>query len=139
MKAPAAGVIVWDDRGRLLLLRRSDDGTWGVPGGWVGPGESAREAAVREVLEECGLHVQVTGLLGVYSNPADMHLTYPNGDQAEFVTTVFEARVVREGGERDGEALEVRFFAPDELPQVRRTDACMVRDAVSGEPRPFVR
>jgi ADP-ribose pyrophosphatase YjhB (NUDIX family) len=139
IKAPAAGIVARDERDRIMLVRRRDDGTWGIVGGWMSPGEGALEAARRECLEESGFEVEVTGLLGVYSNPENMRWTYPNGDQAEFVSVVFEARVKKQVSSLDGEALEIRFFADDELPEVRLNDRQMVQDAVSGEPRPFIR
>ncbi len=139
IKAPAAGIIARDDRDRIMLVRRRDDGTWGIVGGWMSPGEGALEAAKRECLEESGYEVEVTGLLGVYSNPDHMRWTYPNGDQAEFVSVVFEARVLGQVAALDGEALEIRFFAPDELPQIRLNDRQMVLDAVSSDARPFIR
>jgi ADP-ribose pyrophosphatase YjhB (NUDIX family) len=139
IKAPAAAVIVRDDAGRVLLVRRADDGTWGIPGGWAGPGESVRDSALREAREETGWEIELTGLLGVYSEPEQMRLTYPNGDLAEFVTVIFEGRAVRHEGDFDDETLEVRFFAPGELPDIRPTDQWPVRDAVSDAPRPFVR
>ncbi|AFZ67986.1 NUDIX domain-containing protein [Deinococcus peraridilitoris] len=139
IKAPGAGVVVRDDQGRVLLTRRSDDGTWGLLGGWLSPGESALEAARREVLEESGWEVEVTGLLGVYSDPAEMRWTYPNGDQAEFVNVIFEGRLLRQVGEPDDETLELRFFSREDLPEVRPNDRRPVADALSGAPRPFVR
>lgn len=139
IKAPAAGIVARDNQGRIMLVRRRDDGTWGIVGGWMSPGEGALEAATRECQEESGYTVEVTGLLGVYSNPQTMRWTYPNGDQAEFVSIVFEARVGKQLGKLDGEALEVRFFGADELPDIRLNDRQMVLDAVSSEPRPFIR
>ncbi|WP_027482212.1 NUDIX domain-containing protein [Deinococcus pimensis] len=139
VKAPAAGVVVRDEGGRVLLVRRADDGTWGIPGGWAGPGENVTLTAVREAREETGWDVEITGLLGVYSEPEHMRLTYPNGDMAEFVNVIFEGRAVTHHGGFDDETLEVRFFAPEELPEIRATDAWPVRDAVSDAPRPFVR
>lgn len=61
-----AGAVVRDADGRVLLVRRANEpgrGLWSIPGGRVEPGESAREAAVREVREETGLDVEVGDLL----------------------------------------------------------------------------
>jgi ADP-ribose pyrophosphatase YjhB (NUDIX family) len=139
IKAPCAGIVPRDDHGRIGLVRRADDGSWGIVGGWMSPGESVIECAVREMLEETGFEVEVTGLLGIYSEPEQLTWTYPNGDRAEFVSTVFEARILGQTGEPDGEALEFRLFAPEDLPPIRRNDARMVQDALSTDPRPFIR
>jgi 8-oxo-dGTP pyrophosphatase MutT (NUDIX family) len=66
---PAAGVLAADEHGRLLLQRRRDTGQWAVPMGKMELGESPTECAVRETLEETGVRVEVTGLLGIYSDP----------------------------------------------------------------------
>ncbi len=84
---PCAGAVVRDARGRLLLVRRGTEpgrGLWSVPGGRIEPGETAQEAAVREVEEETGLRVVVSGLAGVVELPA------PEG--ALFVVEDFFAR-----------------------------------------------
>src|SRR5215212_9055650 len=74
--APAATVIVPSVfvavRGpaeRLLLVRRCDSGTWELPGGRVDIGETAVDAAIRETAEEAGVHVVVTGLVGIFTDP----------------------------------------------------------------------
>ncbi len=139
IKAPGAGVVVRDELGRVLLGLRADNGLWGILGGWVSPGESVREAARREAREESGHEVELTGLLGIYSAPDLTRTTYPNGDRAEFVNVIFEGRLGREVGERDGETLELRFFAPGELPELHPSDRQPLTDALSGEARPFVR
>jgi ADP-ribose pyrophosphatase YjhB (NUDIX family) len=66
---PAAFAIVRNGLGHVLLVRRADDGYWELPGGRVEVGESASAAVVREVAEEAGLTIKVTGLAGVYSDP----------------------------------------------------------------------
>lgn len=71
------GVLIADGTGGVLLERRRDCGLWGLPGGRVEPGESLRSAALREVLEETGLRVTITGLVGVYSGPEDHIVTFP--------------------------------------------------------------
>jgi ADP-ribose pyrophosphatase YjhB (NUDIX family) len=66
---PKVGVnaVIADGAGRILLEKRSDDHTWGLPGGWAEPGLSPEANVVREVREETGLVVEVTGLLGVFT------------------------------------------------------------------------
>lgn len=138
--APAAGVVARNASGQILLQRRVDDGSWGLPGGWVSPGESVAEAAVREAREETGWVVRVTGLLGVYSNPGRHTHTYPNGDQAQFVAVVFNAKAVEHASSGDGEASEWRFFSPEALPSpLFLPDVDILQDAASGKPGPFWR
>jgi NUDIX domain len=61
---PAAFAAVRNGLGQVLLVRRADDGNWELPGGHVEVGESASEAAIREVAEEAGVIIKVTGVLG---------------------------------------------------------------------------
>ena len=70
-----ADALVRDDGGRVLLVRRSDDGRWAMPGGWVEPGETPAEAAVRETLEETGLLVTDAQIVHVYDRPGSRHFT----------------------------------------------------------------
>jgi 8-oxo-dGTP pyrophosphatase MutT (NUDIX family) len=65
---PAAGVLAVDAQGRLLLQRRRDTGQWAIPMGKQEIGETVAQCAVRETLEETGVTVEVTGLLGIYSD-----------------------------------------------------------------------
>lgn len=62
-----AEAAIFDAEGRLLLVRRSDDGRWCLPCGWVEPNESPAETAVREAREETGLNVRVTRLVDVFT------------------------------------------------------------------------
>ncbi|MGH3942888.1 MAG: NUDIX hydrolase [Pseudonocardiaceae bacterium] len=75
---PAAYAIVRNGLGRVLLVRRTDDGYWELPGGRIDIGESASAAVRREVAEETGVTIEVTGLAGVYSDPGHI-LVYPRG------------------------------------------------------------
>ncbi len=85
---PAVSVLPLDQAGRLLLTRHAGhhDG-WGILGGAVEVGESPAEAAVREAGEEIGAEVALVRLLDVLGGP-DYEVTYPNGDQAAYVTAV---------------------------------------------------
>ena len=105
------GVFVLDSQNRLLLEKRSDCGLWGLLGGRVDVGESVTDAAVREVFEETGLQVEITRLLGVYSEPRDRIVTYPdNGDVVHKVDVILEARILSGTLLRSSESEELRFF-----------------------------
>ncbi len=94
---PGASAIIFDySRQSVLLTRRTDNGRWCLPGGGMDPGESADETCVREVLEETGLDVQVTRLVGIYTSP-NILVEYPDGNKIQPVAFSFEAEVI--GGE----------------------------------------
>jgi len=110
------GVVALDSHGRLLLVRRADDASWGLPGGGVEPGESWSEAAVRECREETGWLIRVTGLFGAYSDPRSQVHVYPDGRRFHFFGVVFTAAVTQEVGSPDDEVMAVGFFKPEDLP-----------------------
>jgi 8-oxo-dGTP pyrophosphatase MutT (NUDIX family) len=115
---PSAAVTLFDDQSRLLLGKHSDRNLWVLPGGLVEPGEIPGDAAVREVWEETGLRVELTGIFGVFGGP-DLVIDYANGDKASYVATVFRGRAI--GGElrADGnEILELRYFSAREMVNV---------------------
>ncbi len=138
---PAAAAIIRDERGQVLLIRRGDGRGWSLPGGIMEPGERIVDCLVREAWEETGLEVEPIRLVGIYSDPAFMHVTFPNGDQAHLVSATFECRIVGGRLRADGEeSLEVAYFPPDSLPEELVCDhAIRVRDALSGREAAFVR
>ena len=66
---PSANVVVINDAGEILLIRRSDNDNWAVPGGAVDLGESLPHAAIRETKEESGIDCEITGISGIYTDP----------------------------------------------------------------------
>jgi len=77
---------------KVLLTRRADNGQWCLPGGQLEPGESAAEGCAREALEETGLTIRITRLVGVYSSP-HMLVAYPDGNRYQLVALTFAAEV----------------------------------------------
>jgi ADP-ribose pyrophosphatase YjhB (NUDIX family) len=101
--------------GAVLLIRRTDNGTWALPGGAVEMNESVADAAIRETFEETGIKVEVTGLLGVYSDPRHIiHFTSNDEVRREF-SVVLTARPVGGAPTRSAESSEVRWVAPADL------------------------
>jgi len=128
-----AAVLVLDPEGRVLLVRRADDGTWGLPGGYVEPGESCEQAALREVEEETGLTVRGLELYRVFSGDGLLH-TYPSGDQVHNVTVTYVSRGVEGTPRPDGaEVSEARYFAPHEIPREVSPPVRPIMDAFLGE------
>ncbi len=125
---------VWDGAGRLLLVRRGDDGRWSLPAGAVELGERVDTALVREVREETGLAVVPERVVNVFSGPDFFHV-YPNGDAVHIVTTLFDCRVESGRPRPDGRETEaVRFFELDRLPPLPHH----FRILVDAEPAPRV-
>ena len=120
----SVSAMVW--RGReILLMRRSDNGHWGLPGGFVELGESVADAARREVVEETGWCVELGRLIGVYSDPATQVVDYSTEateaatgrGRVQIVNLCFQAKAVEQGEPTTpDETLEMGFFAVDELP-----------------------
>lgn len=132
---PAVTAIIFDSAGEVLLQRAADDGKWYTVGGALDPGEDAADAAVREVLEETGLHVIPERIVGVYSDPLAV---YGNGNRVLYVSTCFVCRVV--GGTLapgDDESLELRYFPPHRLPELLPTHRHRIEQAVKNENRAY--
>jgi ADP-ribose pyrophosphatase YjhB (NUDIX family) len=107
MRTIGANVAVLQD-GKVLLTRREDFQVWCLPGGHVEPGESLAQAAIREVLEETGLDVRLTRLVGLYSRPR----------WGEYHIAVFAAESV--GGSlhgQAGEVIDLAYFGRNGLPE----------------------
>ena len=109
-----AGAVVCRE-GKILLQRRSDNAAWGLPGGILELDETYEEAALREVREETGLTVRLTALLGIYHN---YDMMWPNGDRAHTIGAIYTAEILSGEPRIDGESLELRFFAQEELPEL---------------------
>lgn len=88
---PSVFVAVRDPLSRLLLVRRCDSGAWELPGGRVDVGESAQAAALRETVEESGVWVRITGLVGLYTDPGHVVRAVDGTVRQQFVV-VFRAR-----------------------------------------------
>lgn len=108
--------VVRDDEGRLLLIRRADNGVWAMPAGAMELGESIADCAVREVYEETGLHAGAVTPFGFYTGPA---YTFTNMYADTYQLFVVAFRIDQWAGElarETDETTDAGFFALDSLP-----------------------
>lgn len=89
---PAAAVALFDSNGNILLLRRKDNDKWTMPGGTLDYGESLTNCAIREVREETGLNIRITGLIGTYTDPHIL-IAYSDGEVRQEFTLVYAAEI----------------------------------------------
>ncbi|WP_405094029.1 NUDIX domain-containing protein [Micromonospora sp. NBC_01392] len=110
----AVSVFVQDGQGRVLLIERTDNHLWALPGGAQEFGEYIAEAAVRETREETGVEVEVTGIVGIYTNPSHV-VEYSDGEVRQQFSVCLRARYVSGQPAPSDESSEVRWLAPGEL------------------------
>lgn len=136
---PSVNVIVTSGAGDILLIRRSDNDNWAVPGGAIDLGESLTQAGVRETREESGIDCEITGLAGIYTDPRHVILYTSDGEARQEFSIVLTARPVGGRPTASDESREVRWVPPGELGSYRmdrsmrlRIDDCLTSD---GRPR----
>jgi ADP-ribose pyrophosphatase YjhB (NUDIX family) len=113
---PAVNVVVANDAGEILLIRRTDNNNWAVPGGAIDLGESVAQAAVRETLEESGIHCAITGIVGIYSDPKHVILYTSNGETRQEFSIVLTARPLTGQPTPSSESSDVRWVPESEPP-----------------------
>ena len=89
---PSVNVVVTNAAGDVLLIRRSDNQNWAVPGDAIDLGESMVQAAVWETKEETGIDCEITGLVGIYTDPKHVILYTSNGEVRQEFSIVLTAR-----------------------------------------------
>ncbi|GGJ74147.1 NUDIX hydrolase [Pilimelia anulata] len=123
---PGGSAVVADARGWVLLHRRADSGNWALPGGTMDIGETLQECVVREVREETGLEIEITGLLGIYTDPAHV-IAYADGEVRQEFNVTYRGRVVGGALAPSAESTAVRFVDPVELPGLPIHDTVRLR------------
>lgn len=135
---PSVNAVVADEAGRILMIRRTDNGNWALPGGAIELGESAVGAAVRETAEETGISCEVTGLVGIYTDPK--HLIHYTGDgevRQEFCI-VFTGRPVAGQATPSSESSDVRWVTPEAMGRLtmHRSMRLRITDYLEGDGTP---
>jgi ADP-ribose pyrophosphatase YjhB (NUDIX family) len=123
---PSTTAVVTDEHDRIVLIRRRDNGLWALPGGGMELGESIVDSAVREVKEETGLDVEVTGLIGVYTNPNHV-MAYADGEVRQQFSLCFTTRLL--GGDllADSESTDIAWTPSQDIPSLNMHPSMRLR------------
>lgn len=111
---PSVTAVVTDGSGRLLLIHKTDNNLWALPGGGHDIGESVANTVIREVREETGIEVEVLAITGLYTDP-DHVMAYDDGEVRQQFSICFRARPVGGTIRTSEESKEVRWVNPADL------------------------
>lgn len=137
---PSVNVVVLNDAGEILLIRRSDNGNWALPGGAIDLGESVAQAGVRETLEESGIECEITGLAGIYSDPKHVILYTSNGEARQEFSIMLTARPMRGEPTPSDESTEVRWVPASSVGELTmdRSMRLRINDYLAGDKSPVI-
>lgn len=116
---PSVAGIIRDASGRVLLVQQRDTGEWSTPGGAIELEDTPASAVMREVWEETGFVVRPMGLLAVYGGP-NFIVRYPNGDETQYISIMFECEIVSGELRPDGDEVQrAHFWSLEEAKRLR--------------------
>lgn len=111
---PSVTAVVRNAQGNVLLIHKTDNGLWALPGGGHDVGESVEQTVVREVSEETGIAVVVEDIVGLYTDPQHV-IAYDDGEVRQQFSICFHARPVGGSLRTSSESKEVRWVSPADL------------------------
>ncbi|MFH9870946.1 NUDIX hydrolase [Streptomyces lydicus] len=111
---PSVTAVVRNDHGDILLIHKTDNDLWALPGGGHDVGESITQTVVREVEEETGISVEVEDIVGLYTDPQHV-MVYDDGEVRQQFSICFHARPVAGALRTSSESKEVRWVSPTDL------------------------
>lgn len=136
---PSVVAVVEDSGGRVLLIHKTDNDLWALPGGGHEIGESISDTVVREVKEETGYDVKVEAITGTYTDPRHV-MAYDDGEVRQQFSIAFRAR--RLGGEArtSSESREVVWLTPEEIAKLDMHPSMRMRlqHALEHRPTPYI-
>lgn len=135
----AVSAAVLDDQGRILLIERSDNGYWALPGGAQDLGESTSQALVREVREETNVDVEIVGISGIYSDPRHV-IAYDDGEVRQEFSICFRARPVGGTPQSSPESRKVGWFDRFQVSELSIQPSTRLRidHGLSGRSGPYI-
>ncbi|WP_280426127.1 NUDIX domain-containing protein [Nocardia carnea] len=136
---PGGSALIVDESGAVLMQRRSDSGNWSFPGGTMEIGETLEQCVIRETKEETGLDIEITGILGIYTDP-DHVIAYADGEVRQEFNITFYGRVTGGVISVSAESTEVAFLNPAQLHTlpVHETVRLRLRHHAEQRPHPYL-
>jgi ADP-ribose pyrophosphatase YjhB (NUDIX family) len=135
----AVTVFVTDGQDRLLLIRRTDNGLWALPGGAQEIGEYIAETASRETREEAGVEVEVVDVVGIYTNPNHV-VEFSDGEVRQQFSICFRAAYLSGTPARSDESSDARWVGRDELDSLDIHPSMRLRidHGYAQRPKPYI-
>lgn len=124
---PSVNVVVVNDARDILMIRRSDNENWAVPGGAIDLGESMTQAAIRETKEESGIDCEITGLVGIYTDPKQIILYTSNGEARQEFSILLTADATGGRLTESDESSEVNWVKHDRLKNLKMDRSMSLR------------
>ncbi len=112
--------LIFNEAGEVLLVQESSDGTYSFPGGWCDLYDSPSEAILKEVEQEAGAKIKDLSLFGIINETPLRKDMKHEWDSVPSYALLFKAKFISSTGEHTHETKDIRFFKPDELPQMSR-------------------
>lgn len=114
---PSVVAIVEDSAGRILMIHKTDNNLWALPGGGHEIGESITQTVVREAKEETGYDVEVVSLTGTYTDPGHV-MAYDDGEVRQQFSIAFRARLLGGEAKTSSESRAVVWLDPQEIQEL---------------------
>lgn len=137
---PATSAVITNDSGSILLIHRTDNRLWSIPGGTLEPGEDITSCCIREVEEETGFRIQVSRLIGIYSDPNHV-VAYDDGEVRQSFSICFAGSIVSGTLRTSSESSEVAFvpIAEVETYDIHPSIRLRIADYLATKTEPFIR
>ncbi|WP_327640846.1 NUDIX domain-containing protein [Kribbella sp. NBC_00482] len=119
---PSVNVVIENDAGEILMIERSDNGNWALPGGAIDLGESMSQAGVRETKEETGIDCEIVDVLGIYTDPKHIILYTSNGEARQEFSILLRGRGTGGTPTPSSESTAVRWIPQSELNSLQMND-----------------
>jgi ADP-ribose pyrophosphatase YjhB (NUDIX family) len=136
---PSVTAIVSDAGGGILMVHKTDNDLWALPGGGMNIGESIAQAVTREVREETGIDVEVTGIVGIYTDPGHV-MAYDDGEVRQQCSVCFTTRLLGGTLTTSSETSEIGFVAPENLDtlQIHPSMRLRIDRYLESRPEPYI-
>ena len=136
---PSVVAIVRDEEGRVLMIHKTDNDKWALPGGGHEIGESIAETVVREVKEETGYDVEVETITGTYTDPGHV-MAYDDGEVRQQFSIAFRAKLLGGSSKTSDESDRVEWVNSEKLDELDLHPSMRLRisHALAGNQRPII-